>query len=108
MRIPAIALALATIAAPVRTSASPAYALTGWTTDKGLPSGDVFVIGFAKPETARVLSTANEEMTLQIHPQPEAGFDSLVTIRYSQIRQHKQYAAPNQDGFTVTVVPIVD
>src|SRR5215510_162725 len=32
-----------------------------------LPSGDVFVIGFAKPETARVLSTANEEMTLQIH-----------------------------------------
>jgi hypothetical protein len=47
-------------------------------------------------------------MTLQIHPQPEAGFDALVTIRYSQIRHHKQYAAPNQDGFTVTVVPTVD
>ena len=73
-----------------------------------LPSGEVFVIGFAKPEIARALSTSNDEMTLQIHPQPEAGFDTLVTIRYSQIRHHKQYAAPNQDGFTVTVVPTVD
>lgn len=70
-----------------------------------LPSGEVFVIGFAKPDVARALSTTNEEMTLQIHPQPEAGYDALVTIRYSQIRHHKQYAAPNQDGFTVTVVP---
>jgi hypothetical protein len=70
-----------------------------------LPSGDVFVIGFAKPDVARALSTASQEMTLQIHPQPEAGFDALVTIRYSQIRHHKQYAAPNQDGFTVTVIP---
>src|SRR5215813_4729811 len=70
-----------------------------------LPSGDVFVIGFAKPEVARTLSTTNEEITLQIHPQPEAGFDALVTIRYAQIRHHKQYAAPNQEGFTVTVIP---
>jgi hypothetical protein len=70
-----------------------------------LPSGEVFVIGFATPEVARTLSTTSEEITLQIHPQPEAAFDTLVTIRYSQIRHHKQYAAPNQEGFTVTVVP---
>jgi hypothetical protein len=70
-----------------------------------LPSGDVFVIGFAKPDVARALSTASEEMTLQIHPQPEDGFETLVTIPYSRIRQHRQYAAPNQDGFTVTVRP---
>jgi hypothetical protein len=70
-----------------------------------LPSGEVFVIGFTKPDIARALSTANEEMTLQIHPQPEGDHEALVTIRYSQIRHHKQYAAPNQDGFTVTVVP---
>lgn len=70
-----------------------------------LPGGDVFVIGFAKPEVARELSTATQEMTLQIHPQPEAGFETLVTIPYSRVRQHRQYAAPNQDGFTVTVKP---
>ena len=70
-----------------------------------LPSGDVFVIGFAKPDVVRTLSTTSEEMTLQIHPQPEAGFDTLVTIPYSRIRHHRQYAAPNQDGFTVTVAP---
>jgi hypothetical protein len=70
-----------------------------------LPSGDVFVIGFAKPDVARDLSTATKEMTLQIHPQPEHGYDRLVTIPYSRIRQHRQYAAPNQDGFTVTVLP---
>jgi hypothetical protein len=28
-----------------------------------------------------------------------------VTIPYSRIRHHRQYAAPNQDGFTVTVRP---
>jgi hypothetical protein len=70
-----------------------------------LPSGDVYVIGFARPDVARALSTATEEMTLQIHPQPEGDFETLVTIPYSRIRQHRQYAAPNQDGFTVTVRP---
>jgi hypothetical protein len=70
-----------------------------------LPSGDVFVIGFAKPEVARELSTAAQEMLLQIHPAPEAEYQTLVTIPYSRIRQHRQYAAPNQDGFTVTVRP---
>jgi hypothetical protein len=70
-----------------------------------LPSGDVFVIGFAKADVARTLSTATDEMTLQIHPQPEAEFETLVTIPYSRIRHHRQYAAPNQEGFTVTVQP---
>jgi hypothetical protein len=70
-----------------------------------LPSGDVYVIGFAKSDVARTLSTATEEMTLQIHPQPEADYGTLVTIPYSRIRHHRQYAAPNQDGFTVTVKP---
>ena len=44
MRIPAIALALAVLAAPVRAFARPSYALTGWTAEKGLPPGDVFAI----------------------------------------------------------------
>jgi hypothetical protein len=70
-----------------------------------LPSGDVYVIGFAKSDVTRALSTSSEEMTLQIHPQPEADYDTLVTIPYSKIRHHRQYAAPNQDGFTVTVQP---
>ena len=44
MRIPAIALALAALAVPVRAFARPSYALTGWTADKGLPPGDVFAM----------------------------------------------------------------
>lgn len=70
-----------------------------------LPGGDAFVIGFAKGAVARELSTAAAEMTLQIHPQAEQEFDTLLTIPYARIRQHRQYAAPNQDGFTVTVLP---
>ena len=72
-----------------------------------LPSGEVFVIGFAKADVARALSTSEAEMSLQIHPQPNDTFDTLVTIPYSRIRQHRQYAAPNQDGFNVTVTPAV-
>ena len=70
-----------------------------------LPSGDVFVIGYVQAEVARELSTATREMTVQVHPQAAEGFETLVTIPYTRIRQHRQYAAPNQDGFTVTVLP---
>jgi hypothetical protein len=70
-----------------------------------LPSGEVYVIGFAKSDVARSVSTASEEMTLQIHAQPEGEYETLVTIPYARIKQHRQYAAPNQDGFTVTVRP---
>ncbi len=70
-----------------------------------LPGGDVFVIGYAKAGIARELSTSTEEMTIQIHPQAEGESDTLVTIPYSRIRRHRQYAAPNQDGFSVTVLP---
>ena len=70
-----------------------------------LPGGDVFVVGFTKADTARELSTATKEMTVQVHPQSVDLFDTLVTIPYSRIRHHRQYAAPNQDGFTVTVLP---
>src|SRR5688500_14852923 len=70
-----------------------------------LPSGDVYVIGFAKADVARALSTTTEEMTIQIHPQPEGDYGTLVTIPYAKIHQHRQYAAPNQEGFTVTVRP---
>jgi hypothetical protein len=88
-------------------SAAPLFAIRRYRSYEihKLPSRDVFVIGFAKPEAARALSTASEEMTVQVHPQPESGFDTLVTIPYSRIRHHRQYAAPNQDGFTVTVAP---
>lgn len=70
-----------------------------------LPSGEVFVIGYAKSDVARQLSTSSEEMTIQIHPQAEHEYDTVVTIPYSRIRRHRQYAAPNQDGFSVTVLP---
>jgi hypothetical protein len=70
-----------------------------------LPDGDVFIVGFARPDVARELSTASQEMALRIHPQAEQGFETLVTIPYSRIRRHRQYAAPNEDGFAVTVMP---
>ena len=70
-----------------------------------LPGGDVFVTGFATRETAINLSTATGELTLQVRPEPSDTADTLVTIPYSRIRQHRQYAAPNSDGFTVTVLP---
>ena len=42
---------------------------------------------------------------LELAPRWVDGADTLVTIPYSRIRHHRQYAAPNQDGFTVTVLP---
>jgi len=72
-----------------------------------LPSGEVTLIGFASAEAARQLTTAPEDVTIQVQPHPEPEQNTLVEIPYSRIRTHKQYAAPNQHGFTVTVTPLL-
>ena len=70
-----------------------------------LASGDVFVIGYATSQDAQRVDTSAEDVTVRIQPQPEGACDTLVKIPYSRIRRHRQYAAPNQDGFTVTLAP---
>src|SRR5678816_3183378 len=63
-------------------------------------SGEVFVIGFATAEDAGRLAATTADLTLSIQPEPEAGHTTLVMIPYSRIRRHRQYAAPNEHGFT--------
>ena len=72
-----------------------------------LASGEVFVLGFATAEDATRLQSSVEQATIRIQPHPEDGCLTLVKIPYSRIRQHRQYAAPNQHGFTVTVTPLL-
>jgi hypothetical protein len=69
-----------------------------------LANGDVYIIGFADLDTAAVLQSSASERTIQIHPEPDAEANVLVMIPYSRIQQHRQYAAPNQQGFTVTIL----
>ena len=68
-----------------------------------LADGEVFVIGFADVETAAKLESTSGEQTIQIRPEPEPNANVLVKIPYSRVSNHRQYAAPNQDGFTVTI-----
>ena len=68
-----------------------------------LASGDIFIIGFMTRESANALSSSLTDITVQLQPEPEGSADVLVTIPYSRIRQHRQYAAPNQHGFPVIV-----
>jgi len=72
-----------------------------------LPSGEVTLIGYASAEAARQLTTAAQDVTVQVQPHPEPEQDTLVEIPYSRIRTHRQYAAPNQHGFTATVAPLM-
>jgi hypothetical protein len=69
-----------------------------------LASGEVSIIGFADVETAALLASSSVEQTIQVQPEPDDKANVLVKIPYPRIRQHRQYAAPNQHGFTVTVV----
>ena len=68
-------------------------------------SGEVFLVGFVTEEAARNLSLAPEEVTVQLHPEPDSQASMLVKVPYSRINTHRQYAAPNQQGFTMTVRP---
>ena len=68
-----------------------------------LADGAILVIGFADPETAAQLQSASGEQTIHIQPEPDDHARVLVTIPYSRILHHRQYCAPNQHGFTVTI-----
>ena len=71
-----------------------------------LPSGEVFVIGYAQRRgRARSVDAAAGDRRCRFTRSRTTRLRTLVTIPYSRIRQHRQYAAPNQDGFTVTVAP---
>ena len=70
-------------------------------------NGDVYIVGFATADDAGRIDSSIEDLTIVIQPQPEDGRDTLVKIPYSRIRRHRQYAAPNQHGFTVTIAAAV-
>jgi hypothetical protein len=67
-----------------------------------LADGEICLIGFATPEHAAQLE-AGAEATITIQPEGDATAHVLVTVPYSRIRRHRQYAAPNEHGFAVTV-----
>jgi hypothetical protein len=68
-------------------------------------AGDVLVIGYADVETAAQVASALDSVSIRVRPEAVSESDVIVRIPYSRIRQHRQYAAPNQDGFNVTLVP---
>ena len=68
-----------------------------------LANGETFVVAFTDAGTARLLETALSDTALQVQPEPGGSATVLVKVPYSRIRQHRQYAAPNQDGFRATV-----
>jgi hypothetical protein len=68
-----------------------------------LANGEVFVIAYADAETARQIEHSAADVTVRVQAEPHEDAAVLVRIRYARIRQHRQYAAPNQDGFLVTL-----
>ena len=69
-----------------------------------LASGETLVVGFAPPDVAAAVASATGDAIVVIQPEPDDTAQTLVQIPYNRIRTHRQYAAPNQHGFTVTVV----
>jgi hypothetical protein len=70
-------------------------------------AGDVFIVGFMTAEAAEKLSSATDDVTMNLHPEPDTNATVLVNVPYARIHNHRQYAAPNQDGFTMIVRPLL-
>ena len=66
-------------------------------------AGESFIVGFVTADASRDLASAPGDVTLQLLPEPSPEAAVLVKFPYSRIHTHRQYAAPNQQGFTVTV-----
>jgi hypothetical protein len=70
-----------------------------------LANGEVFVIAYADASTAQQIAAA-ADVTVCVHPEPKPDASIIVKIPYSRILQHRQHAAPNQDGFLVTLAQL--
>ena len=68
-----------------------------------LANGDILVIAYADANSAQQIANGSADVTVRVHPEPKDEAGVLVQIPYARIRQHRQYAAPNQDGFLVTL-----
>jgi len=68
-----------------------------------LANNEVFVIAYADADAARQIADAPADVTVRVHPEAQTEAAVLVKIPYARIRQHRQHAAPNQDGFCVTL-----
>jgi hypothetical protein len=76
----------------------------GFTYSPGTTAAPLFAV---RRYRSRQIESATEDVTFQLQPDPEPGQDVLAAIPYSRIRRHKQVSAPNQHGFTATVMPVV-
>ena len=68
-------------------------------------AGEVFLVGYADVSTAAQVESVSTAITVTVQPEPSPNAATVVLIPYSRIHQHRQHAAPNQDGFTVTLAP---
>jgi hypothetical protein len=71
-----------------------------------LAGGEALITGFASAEDAARMASAQEDVSVQVQPEPAGTASTLVQVPYARIRHHRQYAAPNQDGFAVTLAPV--
>jgi hypothetical protein len=71
-----------------------------------IASGEIVVIAYADVETAAKISSAADDVGIHVHAEATPDASMLVQVPYSRIRRHRQHAAPNQEGFAVTLAPI--
>lgn len=69
-----------------------------------LADGEVLIVGFVSSDAAAALD-ASGDVEIQLQPEPEPGADVLVTIPYSRIRHHRQYAVRTDHGLALKVGP---
>jgi hypothetical protein len=70
-----------------------------------LANGEIFVIAYTDASTAAQIESASGDVSVVVNPEAGPDTNALVQIPYSRIRQHRQHAAPNQEGFVVTLSP---
>jgi hypothetical protein len=67
-----------------------------------LATGETVIVAYADAATTEQIAY-DREVTVRVQPEPTSDATVLVLIPYSRIQRHRQYAAPNQDGFLVTL-----
>lgn len=69
-----------------------------------LEDDEVLIVGFTSQSDSHALAEIATDVDIRLQPAPEPGVEVLVTVPYSRIRQHRQYAVRSEHGVMLRIL----
>lgn len=66
--------------------------------------GSVHLVGYASPEDASKMNSAQESVSIHLFPDPREGANTLVSVPMSRVLRHKEHSQRMESGLELELV----